>query len=71
MVNQVTDVEQLAEDVYGKGVKEDYEEGFVDGYNKAKEYLYTKEQVMDAIKMARQINYLNQDYEIMLSIKLK
>ena len=29
--------EKLAEEVYGKGVKEDYEEGFVDGYNKAKE----------------------------------
>jgi len=25
------DVEKLAESVYGKGVKEDYEEGFVDG----------------------------------------
>jgi flagellar biosynthesis/type III secretory pathway protein FliH len=30
-------LEKLAEEVYGKGVKEDYEEGYVDGYNKAKE----------------------------------
>jgi len=44
---------------------------FINGYNKAKETLYTKEQLMDAIKMARQINYCNQDYEIILSLKLK
>lgn len=47
----------LAEEVYGKGVKEDYEEGFVDGYNKAKETLYTKEQLMEAIELARLIDY--------------
>lgn len=66
-----SDVEKLAEDVYGKGVNYDYEEGFVDGYNKAKETLYTKEQVMDAIRLARQIDYCNADYEIILSLKLK
>ena len=64
-------INKLAEEVYGKGVKEDYEEGYIDGYNKAKKTLYTKEQLMDAIRMARQINYLNQDYEIITSIKLK
>ena len=31
------EINKLAEGVYGKGVKEDYEEGFVDGYNKARE----------------------------------
>lgn len=47
------DVEKLSEEVYGKGVKEDYEEGYVDGYNKAKETLYTEEQVRDAMEFAR------------------
>jgi hypothetical protein len=46
-------VEKLAEEVYGKGVNYDYEEGFVDGYNKAKETLFTEEQVREAIDMAR------------------
>lgn len=50
-------LEKLAEEVYGKGVKEDYEEGFVDGYNKAKETLYTKEQLMEVIELARLIDY--------------
>ncbi|MFY8161633.1 MAG: hypothetical protein ACOVNU_09915 [Candidatus Kapaibacteriota bacterium] len=50
-------VNTLAESVYGKGVKEDYEEGFVDGYNKAKETLYTKEQLMEVIELARLIDY--------------
>lgn len=36
-------LELLAEEVYGKNVVPDYEEGFIDGYNKAKETLYTKE----------------------------
>lgn len=36
-------LELLAEEVYGKGIKPDYEEGFIDGYNKAKETLYTEE----------------------------
>lgn len=48
-----------------------YKLGLEDGYNKAKETLYTKEQVMDAIELARQINYCNQDYEIIVSLKLK
>ena len=51
------EVNKLAEEVYGKGVKEDYEEGFVDGYNKAKKTLYTKEQLMEVIELARLIDY--------------
>jgi hypothetical protein len=53
MIYQVTDVEKLAEEVYGKGVNQDYEEGYVDGYNKAKETLYTDEQVREAMEFAR------------------
>lgn len=55
--NNELEVEKLAEDVYGKGVNCDYEEGFVDGYNKAKETLYTKEQLMEVIELARLIDY--------------
>ena len=36
------DVEKLAEEMYGKGKVPDYEEGFIDGYNKAKENIYTE-----------------------------
>jgi flagellar biosynthesis/type III secretory pathway protein FliH len=50
-------LEKLAEEVYGKGVNQDYEEGYVDGYNKAKENLYTKEQLMEVIELARLIDY--------------
>ena len=50
-------VEKLAEEVYGKGVNYDYEEGYVDGYNKAKETLYTEEQLMEVIELARLIDY--------------
>lgn len=31
-------IKKLAEEVYGKNVNPDYEEGYVDGYNKAKEH---------------------------------
>jgi flagellar biosynthesis/type III secretory pathway protein FliH len=41
------EINKLAEEVYGKDVNQDYEEGFVDGYNKAKETLYTKEQMLE------------------------
>lgn len=44
------EINKLAEEVYGKGVNYDYEEGYVDGYNKAKETLYTEEQVKEIIK---------------------
>jgi hypothetical protein len=40
-------LELLAEEVCGKGVNHDYEEGYVDGYNKAKEVLYTKEEMLE------------------------
>jgi len=40
------EINKLAEEVYGKDVNQDYEEGFVDGYNKAKETLYTEEQMI-------------------------
>ena len=43
-------LEKLAEEVYGKGVKEDYEEGFVDGYNKDKETFYTKQDLIDLVQ---------------------
>jgi hypothetical protein len=69
-IDEYKEVIQLAQETYGKNVVPDYEEGFIDGYNKAKESLYTKEQVMDAIKLAKQINYCNQDYEIIVSLKL-
>jgi hypothetical protein len=41
LINKVFNTDEdslnkLAESIYEKGVKEDYEEGFVDGYNKAK-----------------------------------
>lgn len=45
-----SDINKLAEEVYGKGVKEDYEEGYIDGYNKAKEYLYTKQDLIDLVQ---------------------
>ncbi len=38
-------VNKMAEEMYGKGKVPDYEEGFIDGYKKAKETLYTEEQV--------------------------
>lgn len=44
------EINKLSEEVYGKGIKEDYEEGFVDGYNKAKEYLYTKQDLIDLVQ---------------------
>jgi len=47
-------VEKLAEEVYGKGVKEDYEEGFVDGYNKAKETLYSEIEVLQVLLRLQQ-----------------
>lgn len=47
--NAKPNVEKLAEEVYGKGVNYDYEEGYVDGYNKAEETLYTEEQVVQSM----------------------
>lgn len=54
--HQEDGIEELAEEVYGKGVNHDYEEGFIDGYNKAREkYKYTEEDVRKAITMAREL----------------
>lgn len=41
-------INKLSEEVYGKGVVPDYEEGFTDGYNKAKETMYTQEDLCEA-----------------------
>lgn len=43
--------------VEAKIFEEGDEEGFVDGYKKAKETLYTKEQLMEVIELARLIDY--------------
>ena len=42
----MTKVELLAESIYGKGIKPDYEEGFVDGYNKAKNKFTISDEVL-------------------------
>lgn len=56
-------VEKLAEEVYGKGVNYDYEEGFVDGYNKAKETLYTEEEVLQLLLRLQQTESYDNLYE--------
>ena len=61
--NNELEVQKLAEDVYGKGVKEDYEEGFVDGYNKAKEYFYTKQDLIDLVESLK--NYTRESHTIL------
>ena len=47
-----------------------YLEAFIDGYNKAKEILYTEEQVMEAISMAMDPDYIP-SVEIIQSLKKK
>jgi hypothetical protein len=72
--SEQNDVERLAEEVYGKGVNYDYEEGFVDGYNKAKETLYTEEQVREAIRLTHSSNRRYLDWlenDIIQSLKQK
>ena len=75
------DVEKLAEEFYP--LNDDLypnssliRKAFKAGYNKAKETLYTKEELMDAIRLARQIvykiganDYCNTDEEIIQSLK--
>ena len=46
---------ELQEATYTPQHKTTYKHGFIDGYNKAKETLYTEEQVRKAIEMARGI----------------
>ena len=68
------EINKLAEGVYGKGVNQDYEEGFVDGFNKAKETLYTKEQVIQAIRLTHSSNRRYLDWlenDIIQSLKQK
>jgi hypothetical protein len=63
-------VNKMAEEMYGKGKVPDYEEGFIDGYKKAQETLYTEEQVREAMSMARKLSgvaYTND--EIIQSLK--
>jgi hypothetical protein len=43
-------VNKMAEEMYGKGKVRDYEEGFIDGYKKAQETLYTEEQLKNIDK---------------------
>ena len=69
--NDKTDVEKLAEEVYGKGVVLDYEEGFVDGYNKAKETLYTEEEVLQLLLRLQQTESYDNLYEWFKQFKKK
>ena len=65
------DVEKLAEEVYGKGVVPDYEEGFTDGYNKAKETLYTEEEVLQLLLRLQQTESYDNLYEWFKQFKKK
>jgi hypothetical protein len=80
MVNHVPDVGKMVEDVEKLAEKYPYggREGskrlaFIDGYNTAKETLYTEEQVRDAIDMARSqsgyVSYEFKENEIIQSLK--
>lgn len=79
-VMRIDNINELAEEqskilgwgeYQGLSEQNGFKDAYINGYNKAKETLYTKEQVMDAIRLARQMNYCNQDYEIIVSLKLK
>jgi hypothetical protein len=59
-------LELLAEEVYGKGIKPDYEEGFVDGYNKAKETLYTEFDIIKAFEYGWNQRHYGIDDEMLL-----
>ena len=77
------DVERLADEEYGLQQKSfedstemfpfNYSEllktGFIDGYNKAKETLYTEEQVRKAIEMALDLERTVEMYEIIKLLK--
>ena len=67
MKQQTADeINKLAEEVYGKGVNQDYEEGFVDGYNKAKETLYTEFDIIKAFEHGWNQRHYGIDDEILL-----
>lgn len=57
------EINNLAEEVYGKGVNHDYEEGFVDGYNKAKETLYSEIEVLQLLLRLKQTESYNNLYD--------
>jgi len=44
------EIKQLAESIYGKGKVEDYEEGFIDGYNQCQEDMAKKYAEDDMLK---------------------
>jgi hypothetical protein len=78
MVNHVPDVGKMVEDVEKLAEKYPYggREGskrlaFIDGYNTAKETLYTEEQVREAIDRARNYNdgWVETENEIIQSLK--
>jgi hypothetical protein len=66
---RIDEINAMAEEVYLEHENNDllygdslelrlaYKAGVVDGYNKAKETLYTKEQLMEVIELARLIDY--------------
>lgn len=60
------EINKLAEEVYGKDVNQDYEEGFVDGYNKAKETLYTEFDIIKAFEHGWNQRHYGIDDEILL-----
>ena len=55
-------INKLAEEVYGKNVVPDYEEGYVDGYNKAKETLYSEIEVLQLLLRLQQTEYYDSLY---------
>lgn len=66
---RIDEINAMAEEVYLEHPNNDllygdslelrltYKAGIVDGYKKAKQTLYTKEQLMEAIELARLIDY--------------
>ena len=69
--NNQLEVEKLAEEVYGKGVNYDYEEGYVDGYNKAKETLYSEIEVLQVLLRLQQTESYDNLYEWFEQFKKK
>ena len=78
-VEEIEKIEKLAGDYalnrgISKGVEQRMIEGFVAGYNKSKETMYTEEQVREAIRLAhsshrRYLDFLEDD--IIQSLKQK
>ena len=72
MVDQVTGVEKLAEEHQQGGYEWQNEKrkSFIAGYNKAKETLYTEEQVREAMEFARGHNKMT-DTQFIKQFKTK